>query len=107
MKSGISANETVFAVFVTGLQKVPNPVPEVFCGTVADDCAKLPVEVRTTAGSLDYKLDQIPSGAIGQVYVLLSMSDEDFSDPNIVAGPAILEVYPRGQIPSTPRAACS
>ena len=68
---------------------------------------ELPIEARGTAGSPDYKVDEIPGGIVGQVYVMLSTSDDDFSDPNILAGPAILEVYPKGQIPSTPHATCN
>lgn len=67
---------------------------------------KLPVQVRITAGSKDYKIDTIPAGVSGQTYVLLSKSSTDFSDENIIAGPAILEVYPKGKTPGGPRPKC-
>lgn len=55
---------------------------------------KLPVQVRITRGNADYKIDTIPAGIAGQVYVVLSRSCTDFSDENVIAGPAILEVSP-------------
>lgn len=39
-----------------------------------------------------YGIDLIPEGVIGQSYVLLSRSSDDFSDMNTIAGPAILQV---------------
>lgn len=67
---------------------------------------KLPCKVRITAGSSDYKIDKIPAGAAGQVYVVLSKSMTNFSDENIIAGPALLEVYPKGCAPSAPHPKC-
>ncbi|KAL9577743.1 MAG: hypothetical protein Q9212_006174, partial [Teloschistes hypoglaucus] len=55
----------------------------------------LPVQVRITAGNSDYKIDRLPAGIAGQVYVVLSQSNTKFNDENIIAGPAILEVYPK------------
>ena len=91
-KMGVTKNTTIYAVFFSGLQK-------------------LPVPVRITAGGKDYKIDQIPAGpplgpVSGMVYVVLSKSDTDFSDENIIAGPAILEVYPKGMAPATPLPKC-
>ena len=40
----------------------------------------------------DYEVDRIPEGVVGQSYVLLSRSSDDFSDSNTVAGPAIIQV---------------
>lgn len=68
---------------------------------------KLPVQVRITAGNSDYKIDRIPAGVQGQSYVVLSKSCTDFSDESIIAGPALLEVYPKGMIPAAPHARCS
>ncbi|KAL8689690.1 MAG: hypothetical protein Q9218_004702 [Villophora microphyllina] len=67
----------------------------------------LPVQVRITAGSSDYKIDTIPAGVAGQAYVVLSKSNTKFNDENIIAGPAIIEVYPKGMAPSTPHKKCS
>lgn len=67
---------------------------------------QLPVPVRITAGNKDYKIDTIPDAAMGQVYVVLSKSCTDFSDEQIIAGPAILEVYPKGKTPSTQHPKC-
>lgn len=84
---GITADTPIYAVFFSGLMK-------------------LPVKVRITAGNKDYKIDTIPMGAVGQVYVVLSKSATDFSDENIIAGPAILEVYPKDKAPSKPHPKC-
>ncbi|KAL8833140.1 MAG: hypothetical protein Q9170_004472 [Blastenia crenularia] len=54
------------------------------------------VQVRITAGSSDYKIDKIPAGVAGQAYVVLSKSSTAFNDENIIAGPALIEVYPKG-----------
>lgn len=67
---------------------------------------QLPVQVRITAGNSDYKIDRLPAGIAGQVYVVLSKSSTAFNDENIIAGPAILEVYPKGQTPATPHPKC-
>ena len=40
----------------------------------------------------DYGVDRIPEGVVGQSYVLLSRSSDDFSDSNTIAGPAIIQV---------------
>ena len=40
----------------------------------------------------DYEVDRIPEGVVGQSYVLLSRSSDDFSDSNTIAGPAIIQV---------------
>ncbi|KAI4200698.1 MAG: hypothetical protein LQ350_003715 [Teloschistes chrysophthalmus] len=86
-KFGVTKDTPIYAVFFSGLQK-------------------LPVQVRITAGDSDYKIDRIPAGVAGQVYVALSKSNTKFNDENIIAGPAILEVYPKGMIPSTPHPKC-
>ncbi|KAL8782174.1 MAG: hypothetical protein Q9213_005610 [Squamulea squamosa] len=87
-KFGVTKDTPIYAVFFSGLKK-------------------LPVQVRITAGNAgDYKIDKIPAGAVGQVYVVLSKSDTDFSDEKVIAGPAILEVYNKGRVPSTPKAKC-
>ncbi|KAI4123518.1 MAG: hypothetical protein LQ347_006123, partial [Umbilicaria vellea] len=69
--STITNSTAIYAVFISGLMS-------------------LPVQVRIT-GSKDYKISTLPAGISGQVYVVLSKSDKDFSDDNIIAGPAILE----------------
>lgn len=86
-KFNVGKDTPIYAVFFSGLQK-------------------LPVQVRITAGSSDYKIDRIPAGVAGQVYVVLSKSSTEFNDENIIAGPAILEVYPKGGAPSTPHPKC-
>lgn len=51
------------------------------------------MQVRRTGPDLaDYRVDTVPEGALGQVYVVLSRSDVDFSDEQIIAGPSIIEV---------------
>ena len=87
-KMGITKDTPIYAVFFSGLKK---PY----------------VQVRITQGNSDYKIDRIPAGVQGQSYVVLSKSCTDFSDENIIAGPALLEVYPTGMIPSKPHAKCS
>ncbi|KAL8802676.1 MAG: hypothetical protein Q9223_006522 [Gallowayella weberi] len=86
-KFGVAKDTPIYAVFFSGLKK-------------------LPVKVRITQGDSDYKIDAIPAGVQGQAYVVLSKSDTDFSDEKIIAGPQILEVYQKGKIPSTPKAKC-
>ena len=78
--STITKDTPVYAVFFSGLLKAP-------------------VKARITSTNKDYKIDLIPAGVQGQSYVVLSLSETDFSDENIIAGPAILEVYPKGQAP--------
>jgi len=56
--------------------------------------AQLPVQVRITRGNRDYKIGKIPAGVMGQTYVVLSRSCTDFTDENIIAGPALFEVSP-------------
>ena len=68
---------------------------------------KVPVEVRVTRGGKDYKIDKIPAGLSGPTYVMLSKSCTEFTDENFIAGPAILEVYPKGMTPSAPHPKCS
>ncbi|MCJ1471484.1 hypothetical protein MMC13_000123 [Lambiella insularis] len=85
---GITPTTPIYAVFFSGLQQ-------------------LPVQVYIPDGGKDYKVAALPAGIAGQVYVVLSKSDTDFSDENIIAGPAILEVYPKGMAPSAPHAKCS
>ena len=41
---------------------------------------------------VDYGVDRIPEGVLGQSYVFLSRSGDDFSDSNIIAGPTIIQV---------------
>lgn len=71
--AAITADTPLYAVFFSGLDKIP-------------------VQVRVPHESDDYFVEKIPEVVSGQVYVLLSRSDKDFSDANIVAGPAIIEV---------------
>ena len=60
-----------------------------------------------TSGSPDYKIDRIPPGISGQTYIFLCLSDEDFVDENILAGPVIMEIYPQDKIPGdVPRRQC-
>ena len=87
-KMGVTKDTPIYAVFFSGLKK-------------------LYAQVRITQGGSDYKIDTIPAGVQGQSYVVLSKSCTDFSDENIIAGPAIIEVYPKGMIPSKPHAKCS
>ncbi|CAL8577416.1 hypothetical protein XPA_003245 [Xanthoria parietina] len=85
---GIKKDTPIYAVFFSGLKK-------------------LPVQVRMTAGNAgDYKIDRIPAGVVGQAYVLLSKSATDFSDENTIAGVSILEVYKKGMAPATPKEKC-
>ncbi|MCJ1340416.1 hypothetical protein MMC09_005712 [Bachmanniomyces sp. S44760] len=86
--SSITKDTPIYAVFFSGLLKAP-------------------VQVRITSTKKDYKIDAIPAGVQGQTYVVLSKSATDVTDENIIAGPAILEVYPKGMIPSTPHPKCS
>ncbi|KAL8707747.1 MAG: hypothetical protein Q9220_007267 [cf. Caloplaca sp. 1 TL-2023] len=86
-KFKVDKDTPIYAVFFSGLQK-------------------LPVQVRITAGDSDYKIDRLPAGISGQVYVVLSKSSTMFNDENIIAGPAILEVYSKGKIPAMPKAKC-
>ena len=86
-KFQVKATDEIYAVFFSGLMK-------------------LPVKVRITRGDKDYKIDAIPEGVSGQTYVVLSKSSTDFSDEHIIAGPAILEVYPKGMTPKTPHPKC-
>ncbi|KAK0517576.1 hypothetical protein JMJ35_000731 [Cladonia borealis] len=83
---GIMAETPVFAVFLSGLLKIP-------------------VRTRILNGE-DYAVDRIPEGVVGQSYVLLSRSNDDFSDSNTIAGPAIIQVYRKDMIPNTPLPAC-
>ncbi|KAI4178231.1 MAG: hypothetical protein LQ348_005654 [Seirophora lacunosa] len=87
-KFNVDKNTPIYAVFFSGLDK-------------------LPVRVRITQGNSDYKIDRLPAGIAGQVYVVLSKSMTKFNDENIIAGPAILEVYPKGGAPSAPHPKCS
>jgi len=60
------------------------------------DTYQLPVQVQL-AGDKDYRVSRIPAAVQGQSYVVLSTSSVQFSDRNIIAGPAILEVCHRQQ----------
>ena len=86
---GVTQNMTIYALFITGLMKVRLHSLSRFHAKTK--IPQLPVQVRSTAGSSDYKLDQIPTGVLGQAYVVLSKSNKEFSDKNVIAGPAILE----------------
>ncbi|MCJ1388959.1 hypothetical protein MMC18_001811 [Xylographa bjoerkii] len=77
---GITSSTPVYAVFFSGLQQ-------------------LPVRVYIPQGGKDYKISAIPAGVAGMVYIVLSTSATDFGDENIIAGPAILEVYAIGGAP--------
>ncbi|KAI9673632.1 MAG: hypothetical protein M1817_002269 [Caeruleum heppii] len=80
-----ATHEAPYAVFFSGLEK------------------KF-VQTRVTGDNL--KLSNLPEGIAGQVYVVLSKSATDASDENVVAGPAILEVYPKGKAPPNPATQC-
>ncbi|KAI4246373.1 MAG: hypothetical protein L6R40_002041 [Gallowayella cf. fulva] len=86
-KFGVAKDTPIYAVFFSGLMKYP-------------------VQVRITQGDSDYKIDRIPAGVQGQAYVVLSKSDTNFSDEKIIAGPQIIEVYPKGKTPAKPKAKC-
>jgi hypothetical protein len=83
MKNGvkmglIKADTPVYAVFFSGLDTYY-------------------VKVRTTDGDAgDFKIDTIPMGAVGQVYVVLSTADgsdkSKVNDSNTISGVGILEV---------------
>ncbi|MCJ1466503.1 hypothetical protein MMC07_005122 [Pseudocyphellaria aurata] len=73
--SSITEQTKIYAVFFSGLQKIA-------------------VEVKITGK--DYKVEKLPAGIAGQVYVVLSRSSTEFKDESYIAGPAILEVYPKG-----------
>jgi hypothetical protein len=78
IKAGlITADTPVYAVFFSGLDNYY-------------------VKVRTTMGNAgDFKIDTIPKGAVGQVYVVLSTADgtsAKVSDANTISGVGILEV---------------
>ncbi|MCJ1244599.1 hypothetical protein MMC30_001797 [Trapelia coarctata] len=83
----LTADSPIYATFYSGLQKYP-------------------VKTRITRGNKDYKIDEIPAGIAGQVYVVLSKSETSTSDEFIIAGPAILEVYPKGKVPEVPKGKC-
>ncbi len=103
----IKEDTPIYAVFFSGLMKVrclhTVSAPK---SVLTFLCLQLPVPVRITAGNKDYKIDMIPEAAMGQVYVVLSKSCTDFSDEQLIAGPAILEVYPKGKTPPTPHPKC-
>ncbi|KAI9802546.1 MAG: hypothetical protein M1833_001618 [Piccolia ochrophora] len=63
------------------------------------------IPVRTT--NHDYKIDAIPAGIAGQTYVVLTTDPAAATDETIIAGPAILEVYPKGKTPATPKPKCA
>ena len=52
------------------------------------------MRIRLLQGSLsgDAGVDHIPEGILGQSYVFLSRSNDDFSDSNTIAGPTIIQV---------------
>ncbi|KAL9128950.1 MAG: hypothetical protein Q9217_002466 [Psora testacea] len=72
-KLGVKETTPIFAIFYSGLMKIP-------------------VRVRLSGNEKDYKIDKIPDGVLGQCYIVLSRSDYNFSDEQVIAGPAILEV---------------
>lgn len=55
------------------------------------NATQLPVRAQIANNYSDYMVDEIPTGVMGQAYVVLSNSCQDPSDENIIAGPAILE----------------
>jgi len=85
MDSSICDTTPIYAVFFSGLDK-------------------LAVQVKVTGNN--YKVEKLPAGIAGQVYVVLSKSATMVTDENIIAGPDILEVYPKGMAPSTPLPKC-
>ncbi|KAL8734086.1 MAG: hypothetical protein Q9181_003331 [Wetmoreana brouardii] len=93
-KFNVNKDTPIYAVFFSGLQKASRSQTFV------------PVQVRITAGNSDYRIDRLPAGITNQVYVILSKSNTNFNDENIIAGPAILKIYPKGQAPSTPHPKC-
>jgi hypothetical protein len=50
------------------------------------------VQVRITSTNKDYKIDKIPAGNVGQVYVVLSTSSSSVNDENTISGVGVLEV---------------
>ncbi|KAI9849859.1 MAG: hypothetical protein M1837_000073 [Sclerophora amabilis] len=64
------------------------------------------VQTRRTGNDLKLVGDKIPAEVAGQVYVVLSKSCTDASDENVIAGPAIVEVYPKGGAPANPAQKC-
>ena len=74
------ANTPVYAVFFSGL--------DIYY-----------VKARITSTNKDYKIDQIPAGAVGQVYVVLSTADgvngNKVRDENTISGVGVLEVQPK------------
>jgi len=97
-----NSSAPVYAVFFSGLQQASSA----FFNSSDTDLLiyQIPVQVRTTASiiangeinyktsSVTYRVSQLPDGVIGQVYLVLSRSNTNFADQNILAGPAILEV---------------
>jgi hypothetical protein len=81
MDSSITKDTPVYAVFYSGL--VPTAVP-----------------VKITRGNKDYKVDTLPAGIAGQVYVTLSKSATDFGDDNVISGVGLIEVYPKNGQPA-------
>lgn len=62
-----------------------------------------PAIVPVTVSGNDYTA-AIPAGVAGQVYVVLTTSQDKPTDDNILAGPAVLEVYEPGKVPTMPAA---
>lgn len=85
MDGSICDTTPIYAVFFSGLDK-------------------LAVPVKVTGNN--YKVETLPADIAGQVYVVLSKSATAVTDENIIAGPDILEVYPKGMAPSTPLPKC-
>lgn len=71
----ITDHSDIYAVFFSGLQKIP---------------------VKVSIKGNDYTV-VLPAGIAGQVYVVLSRSCTKFVDESYIAGPAIIEVYPKGK----------
>lgn len=86
MKYKPAEGENRFAAFFSGLTPIIVPVK-----TVGDD----------------FVVDVIPAGVKGQAYVTLVNDAAKSGDDNTVAGPAVIEVYACGKIPTTPAPKCA
>lgn len=86
--SKINNQTPLYAVFFSGLVKT---------------AVKLSVQNQNK----DLKVDKIPAGVQGPTYILISRSDTKFTDEELIAGPAIIETYPKGGTPKTPLPKCA
>ena len=94
----ITENTHIYAVFISGLNKV-RLFPSVVHKQTLITPIKIPVKVTIVNDGNDYKVDKVPAKIVGQSYIVLSRSETNFSDESIIAGPVIVEVYPKGKGP--------